>query len=123
MYVYHQKTGAIFSDSGVLLGTGAAGQGAGLNNPDMEAVVNIGPLPRGFYKIGIPYHHPELGPLTMDLIPQPGNEMHGRDDFRIHGFAFVHPELSSQGCICQTEPVRQFIADHINVENMLAVLE
>lgn len=108
MYTFSQSSG-IHRHNGILFGSGWAGQGKGRNNPDMQNVHGIGPLPRGKYKIGKAYHHPHLGPLTMDLTPDPSNEMFDRSDFRIHGAAFVHPELSSEGCIILPHPVRQGI--------------
>jgi len=108
---------------GGFIGVGCAGQGIGFNNPTMQGVHNIGPLPRGFYKIDAPYHHEHLGPLTMNLTPFPENEMFGRGDFRIHGYAKIHPELSSRGCIVQFRDVRKHIADHLTEDNIVEVKE
>lgn len=104
MNKYVQGTGRFEDAAGNLVGFGEAGQGAGRNNPDMQNVHNIGPLPCGFYKILEPYHHPKLGVLTFNLEPFPENEMFGRADFRIHGYAAVEP--SSEGCICQHKDAR-----------------
>ena len=110
MWVYEIRTGRMYKDgSAVVVGIGWAGQGAGKNNPDMQGVENIGPLPVGFYTFTEPYDNPKTGPYTMNLIPDPKNNMLGRKDFRIHGAAFVNPELSSEGCIIQPRSVRSML--------------
>lgn len=116
MYTYRQSTGELFQD-GKLAGKGWAGQPPHKNDPDGQNVSKVGPLPRGKYKIGPAYHHPKLGPVTMNLTPDPSNEMFGRGDFRIHGFKaddLATPQneqdYSSEGCIIQIRPVRESIA-------------
>lgn len=109
MLTFHQRSGlAYINDS--YLATGWAGQREGRNNPDMQDVSRTGPLPRGSYTIGEPYIHPHLGPFTFDLTPDPTNDMCGRSLFRIHGAAFVHPELSSEGCIILPRVARENIS-------------
>lgn len=76
-----------------------------MNNPAMQWVHNVGPLPRGFYKIGAWSTHPVLGPISAPLIPQPDASgsyawLGGRGGFYIHGPVF------SEGCVVQTEPIR-----------------
>jgi hypothetical protein len=110
MFTYQQSTGKVFAGDGSLLGIGWSGQEAGKNNPAMQDVANVGPLPRGRYTIGAAYHHPKLGPVTMDLTPDPANEMFGRADLRIHGSKEGDPEHSSEGCIIQERPEREVIA-------------
>ena len=110
MWHYLQDLGKLYhEDPDADVGFGWAGQGAGKNNPAMQDVKGKGPLPVGTYTIGNAYTHPHLGPVTMDLIPDPANEMFGRDDFRIHGMAFNNPELSSEGCIVQQRTIREMI--------------
>lgn len=105
MWVYEQRTGRLFADSGVLVGVGYAGTSHGRNNPEMQNVIDVGPLPCGDYVIGPAYDHPRLGPVTMNLTPDPANAMFGRDDFRIHG---NNPENdASLGCIVQDRLVRK----------------
>lgn len=108
MWTYQQANG-ILSHDGIYEGMGWAGRGAGRNNPAMQNVPNVGPLPKGLYKIGPAYHHPKLGPVTMNLTPAPTNEMFGRADFRIHGASEDDPENSSEGCIIQIRMVRELI--------------
>ncbi len=126
MYTFKQSTGELFK-VGMTTGRGAAGQGAGLNNPAKQDVHKIGPLPRGRYKIGAPYHHPHLGPLTFNLTPDPANKMFGRDEFKIHGFEagcdHTNPRTSSEGCIAQEHPTRQYVADNLSSDDDLEVVE
>lgn len=113
MYTFSQSLGRLTDQDENYVGSGWSGQGLGVDNPDMQSVHNVGPLPRGKYKIGPAYHHPRLGRVTMDLIPNPANEMFGRSVFRIHGAAsgdtFISPGQSSEGCIVLPRPVREKI--------------
>lgn len=104
---YRIKSGKLEDSDGNLLGTGWSGQREGYNNPAMVSISKTGPLPPGTYAIGPAYTHPHLGPVVMNLNPDPGNEMYGRDDFRIHGAAELNPELSSEGCIILPRSVRE----------------
>lgn len=112
---YKQSTGQLYlvNDSGnaALFGTGWAGHSEGRNNPAMQNVKGVGPLPRGWYTIEKAYDHPHLGPITMDLTPDKTNQMFGRDLFRMHGAAAIHPEMSSDGCIIQYHSVRELVAN------------
>lgn len=109
MMTYHQRSGHFYINDDYLT-TGWAGQQYGENNPEMQNVHNIGPLPQGFYTVGPAYIHPHLGPFCFDLTPDPSNEMFGRSLFRIHGASALHSELSSQGCIVLPRNARQNIA-------------
>lgn len=95
----------------MLVGTGYAGKGEGKNNPAMQAVHDVGPIPEGDYTIGAPYTHPHLGPLTMNLTPDEGNEMEGRSAFRIHADATAHPGEASDGCIVQNIWTRTAVSE------------
>ena len=109
MWTYQQSTGKLQSPTGVITTFGWAGQREGKNNPVMQNVPKVGPLPQGLYTIGDPHTSPNTGPYTMNLTPDPSNDMFGRDDFRIHGAAEEHPELSSEGCIVQPREIRENI--------------
>jgi hypothetical protein len=111
MYTYSQGKHTLSRDGVFVNDTGHAGNGAGLNNPAMQNVIDVGPLPRGRYKIA-PWIEglrdgdlKHLGPLTAELIPQPDENgsldwMLGRGGFYIHGPIF------SAGCMAQLEPER-----------------
>jgi hypothetical protein len=107
--VYNQKTGLIFSDTGSIFGCGYSGNGEGKNNPDFENVENVGPLPKGIYKIGKPYDSPHTGKFTLPLIPDIDNVMFGRDSFCIHGDSISEPGTASNGCIILPRNVREEI--------------
>ncbi len=92
---YEQSTGRISRD-GELLATGYSGTGEGRNNPTMEAVPNVGPIPCGLYRIGAPYQGQHTGPYTLNLDPI-GHDARGRTAFRIHGDDAEHD--ASRGCI------------------------
>jgi len=110
MYIFEIITGRL-TQFGSLIGTGWAGQAEGKNNADMVNVPNIGPLPPGFYTIGPAHTEPRLGPVVMDLSPDPANVMYGRSLFRIHGASASDPEHSSEGCVVMPRPVRELIAE------------
>lgn len=104
MWTYSQTHGILSASGGIEVGVGYSGTGAGRNNPAMQAVHDVGPLPEGFYLIGPAYEHPKLGPLTMNLIPDIDNQMFGRSDFRMHGDNATHD--ASEGCIVMEHGVR-----------------
>lgn len=106
-WTYHQATGELFKADGERVGLGYAGFGLGKNNPAMEQVEGLGPVPRGGYLIGPAYDHHRLGPLTMNLTPDIDNEMFGRSVFRIHGDNPTHD--ASHGCIVQDHNVRVLV--------------
>jgi hypothetical protein len=108
MWTYEQLTGHILQDD-VLVGLGYAGSPEGKNNPDMQDVAQTGPLPRGTYSIEAPQNSPHTGPFTLDLTPDPANEMFGRSAFRIHGDSMEHPGTASEGCIITARAIRELI--------------
>lgn len=98
---YEQRSGkftiiAISDDGGqeraVHQCTCSAGKGSGRNNPSLEDVRSIGPLPRGEYVIREERHARFAAP-SFRLVPHPKNRMHGRDGF------FIHGGTNSAGCI------------------------
>lgn len=102
--------------------------GEGRNNPAMQTIKMLGPLPRGCYTIGKPYTHPTLGILTFNLIPDQGVQMYDRGDFRIHGDHKVPPfGLASEGCIVVSHAARVRLAavqiDPADGDSRLEVLE
>lgn len=111
MNYYRQVSGCFSQEGKGIIGNGYAGNGPGLNNPSMQNVPEVGPLPAGKYTIGPAYHHEHLGPLTMDLTPDPANEMFRRDLFRIHGRKTAGDKTSSKGCIVLDREVREAISE------------
>ncbi len=123
MWTYHQATGAMLRPDGTRLAFGFAGNGIGLNCPTAEDQHSVGPLPQGKYKMGLWIQsHLSMGLCVIELIPDPANNMHGRDGFFIHGSVNLNSSgltaflKSSDGCIVIADcPTRRSIwdsADH-----------
>lgn len=111
-HIYSQRSG-LFTfhkhPSSPIAFQGYAGNGKGLDNPDMEDVVRIGPLHCGFYDISEPYTHERLGPLVMKL--EAWKPLFERSAFRIHGDNTKGDKSASQGCIILGRTARQAIID------------
>lgn len=108
MWSYSQASGAL-GHNGCVLGTGYAGHGSGLDNPAMEAVHSVGPLPRGRWRIGPWHDHPHLGPCVAALTPL-GHDAHGRSAFFIHGDNRAANHTASDGCIVLAPTIRRAMA-------------
>ena len=114
---YQQSTGTLTKD-GIFEGTGYSGTGAGRDNPAMQNVPNVGPIPQGSYTIGPEYDEvPGLGPCVMHLDAQPGTETFGRSEFRIHGNNAEND--ASHGCVILGPALRHLIA--ADVDKVLVV--
>jgi hypothetical protein len=123
MWTYQQSTGRL-EHSGTDIQIGYSGHGDGLNNPAMQDVVGVGPLPQGLYTIGKSYLHPHLGPVTMNLEPSPENLMFGRSAFRIHGDNTLMNHTGSDGCMVFDCVTRCRVSDAVNAgDNQLEVVE
>lgn len=103
---FEQKTGRYFHND-QYVATGYAGRGPGENNPAMENVKGIGPLPVGWYTFQPPADDPVVGVYAMRLIPDTSNEMFGRNSFFEHGDSVEHPGLASHGCVVMPHPIRE----------------
>lgn len=110
MWKFEQATGRMLQD-GERVAIGYAGKGEGKNNPDMQDVHNVGPLPRGQYSIGAPCDTMTHGPYVLRLTPDAANDMCGRAGFLIHGDSVVHPGTASEGCIILGRAIREKIWD------------
>jgi hypothetical protein len=95
-WVFSQSTGKL-SFNNAVVGTGYSGTGEGRDNPAMQAVRNVGPIPQGVYTIGPPHDTKTHGPFVMALTPAPGTKTFGRSGFLIHGDNKRHD--ASHGCI------------------------
>jgi hypothetical protein len=74
----------------------------------MDHVPNVGPLPRGLYRIvGEPFIHPHCGQYCLRLEPDAANQMYGRSGFLIHGDN--GKGTASEGCIVLARPARELI--------------
>lgn len=117
---YSQKTGNL-SYNDKVVGLGYAGFGEGVNNPAAQAIPDVGPIPRGFYNIGVAFTHPKAGPITMRLTPKEGTDTFGRSGFLIHGDSASMDHTASHGCIIQNRSVRAAIA--VSNDRTLEVVE
>lgn len=119
---FNQSTGQL-SHNGIPIGSGYAGHGAGVNNPTMQGVGGVGPLPQGSYTIGpqqlnITNSGTRL-PGSMRLTPVPGNQMFDRSGFLIHGDNSRHNQSASEGCIVANKYLRDQIGS--SGDNILEV--
>jgi hypothetical protein len=120
MWIFEQATGKWYG-SGRCEAIGYAGRDVGKNNPAMQNVKGIGPLPCGWYTIGEPIeHHPTVGAYALPLTPDPDNEMFGRSSFYVHGDSKEHPGLASHGCPVIPRAVREKV--HASGDNRLQVV-
>jgi hypothetical protein len=95
---------------GKLIAAGYSGFGPGKNNPAMQSIPNVGPIPVGKYTIGLAFESEKDGPVVMHLMPAEETETFGRGGFLIHGDNAAHMGSSSHGCIILSRPVRLAIA-------------
>lgn len=116
MLVYSQSTGRLTDfDGGALIGTGYSGFQEGRNNPDMQDRRAVGPIPRGFWRIGEVYDSARVGRRTIPLYKlddSPGDDVDavsGRSAFRIHGDNPRGDQSASRGCIILPRVVREAI--------------
>lgn len=87
-----------------------SGHGDGRDNPEMEAVSNVGPIPRGRYSIGAARWSEKTGPITITLTPIEHNA-HGRTAFEVHGDSITKPGEASHGCIITNPKTRGQMRD------------
>lgn len=118
MWTYRQSTGELSHD-GQLVGIGYSGHGEGVNNPDLETVHNVGPVPQGQWSMavikgddGMPTDYEGKKQPVMRLTPAEGTNTFGRAGFLIHGdmIAEAGQEQASLGCIIMPHYVRQQVA-------------
>jgi len=107
MFTYSQTSGMLDHD-GALAGTGYSGHAEGRNNPAMQSVHNIGPIPQGLYAIGPPFDTATHGPHVMALTPV-GHDALGRSGFLMHGDNVKHD--ASEGCIIMLRTVRDLVSN------------
>lgn len=110
MWFFSQSSGNVWSDDGKLLVTGYSGHGEGKNNPDLEAVKDVGPIPKGLYRINKPYDSNRVGKFALPLEPIE-HDCLGRTYFRIHGDSVSDPGNASHGCIVVNRQYRETIFD------------
>jgi hypothetical protein len=106
-WTYAQKTGELQQD-GKRIANGYSGAGAGKNNPAMQQLPNVGPIPQGDWTIvGPPVDTQDHGPYVLHLHPAPQTETFGRSGFLMHGDSIESPGCASHGCVILPRPVRE----------------
>jgi hypothetical protein len=114
MWTYNQKTGELLWNgehmargySGYDDGDGVPEPGEGQNDPRLDDTKNIGPIPKGLWKMTKVFFDTRRGPFCIRLLPQAGTVTHGRSGFLIHGDSISVPGSASHGCIILPRPVR-----------------
>lgn len=116
MLEYSQTTGRLtVFGSGHFLGAGYSGFKEGRNNPDMQDTRAVGPIPRGFWRIGEAYDSARVGRRTIPLYKlddAPSDDVDavtGRSVFRIHGDNPRGDQSASRGCIILPRTIREAI--------------
>lgn len=129
-YTYEQVSGKLRDEDDNVIGIGYSGAGDGKNNPLMEHVVDVGPIPCGTYTIkGPPFNTPSHGPFVLKLVPDTTTRArimeYGRDpdSFLFHGDSISHPGTASQGCLIQDRQTRETVNTHLAVDNTLIVVD
>lgn len=120
--IYEQITGKLSYD-GEVMGIGYSGKGPGLNNPAMQSVPFVGPIPEGWWRIEKPpFDDPAHGPFCLRLTPYNPAAVYGRDGFLMHGDRVdaIGQHLASEGCIIMARDVREKIS--ASVDNVLQVV-
>lgn len=108
-WTYSQSTGVLKHNGRIIYSNAYSGYGAAKNDPDMEALHNAGPIPRGRYSIEYAINSRRTGRHVLPLTPL-GHHAHGRGDFQIHGDSIQHPGSASHGCIILPGEVRNTIS-------------
>lgn len=109
MWTYAQKSGALLQD-GRQVATGYSGFDEGKNNPAMQAVANLGPIPQGEWTIvGPPVNTAQHGPFVLRLQPADGTNTLGRSGFLMHGDSIESPGCASHGCIIMPRTIRELV--------------
>jgi hypothetical protein len=115
MWVYHQRTGELWRN-GKKVAVGYSGIGPGLNNPDMDGVIRVGPIPQGRWRMEGVYNSAQVGPYAIILFPGDGTNAKGRGAFRVHGDNSKGNKTASNGCMIFPRAVREQMwqfQDHI----------
>lgn len=106
-WTYAQKSGELQQD-GKPVAIGYSGHGEGKNNPNMESVSNVGPIPRGDWTIvGPPVNTADHGPCVLHLNPSAETQTYGRGGFLMHGDSKESPGCASHGCVIMPLAVRE----------------
>jgi RHS repeat-associated protein len=89
--------------------TGYSGIGPGFNNHQLEWQENVGPIPTGWWELGMPYDG-HLGKPQFNLTPDHEDEAYYRTLFRIHADNSSLNFTASNGCPVFDQWVRRRLA-------------
>lgn len=107
MWTYRQTSGELSHD-GSLVAKGYSGHKEGVNNPLLQSVKCVGPIPQGSWEIsGPPVDTENHGPFVLHLYPKTGTHTFGRSGFLMHGDSVAHPGNASEGCIIMNRATRE----------------
>ena len=109
MWTYEVTSGKLINPDGTCVGEGYSGNGAGLNNVEMENVPMRGPIPAGKWTIGRFFDDPEKGPIVAHLVPDLDTNTFGRSGFMIHGDNSALNHSASEGCIILPHALREML--------------
>src|ERR1017187_3142261 len=120
MWEYQQTAHTILRpDGSVLTNQSYSGHGAGLNNPAMQNIPNVGPIPQGPYTLSPFFTHPLLGKLVARFMPKPGNTECGRSGCDLHGDnQYLNPRGMGGGGVVG-EPYRLEISQSADTDWMV----
>lgn len=96
----------------MFLEKGYSGHADGMDNPSLQDVKSVGPIPRGLWTIGPKYDTHDHGPVVMRLTPDKTTNVFGRDGFLIHGNSAKGD--ASRGCIILSRRIREQIAGGVD---------
>lgn len=113
-WTYSQATGQLFDVSGLVVSRGYSGKARGRNNPALEGVAGIGPIPTGLWRMQSIYNSGSVGPRAIvlwaeDGTPDDHEARTGRSGFRVHGDKVGAPGMASRGCIILPRAVRELL--------------
>ena len=115
MWIWKSTAGELWHDD-TFIARGYSGFGMGQNDPALENVPNIGPIPRGSWAIGAAEYVDTVGPhgpFVLPLTAKEGTETFGREGFLIHGDSISHAGSASHGCIILPRQIREdIVATH-----------
>jgi hypothetical protein len=108
MWIYIQSSGDFFRN-GSYIETGYSGKlPDGRNNPSKECVINVGPIPCGYYQIMPDTSSPS--PMSLPLNARDPNYCKpARSGFLIHGDKSTGD--ASTGCIILSPSTRRIVRD------------
>lgn len=111
MWKWDQSAGELSRD-GAFVSKGYSGKGRGKNNPALQGLRGIGPIPTGRWRmVSVVAKHPKLGPFVIRLEKVDGtpgddfDDVTGRGAFRIHGDNATG--TASEGCIILPRALRE----------------